>query len=292
MSNQQSTVGRREFLGAAAAAGVTILKPRLVFGTQANSAVRLALLGCGGRGTNVTGSFIENTGAVVTALGDLFPDQLEKGKAALDALAAKAGQAGDRPEEPLPWPRRLQAALREQGRRRRLHRDAALLPPLAPRGRARRRQAHLRREAGGGGRARREEGDGDREAVRRQAQPRRRLPDPPRVAVRGAREADPRGPDRRVRLRPDPLLRLRPPEARLRRQVARRAAAAQLGPRQGALGRHHRRAERPHHRRHQLAVRRPPGRGHRLREPRRAHRQGRLLLATSTACSSTRTTCT
>ena len=92
MSNQQSTVGRREFLGAAAAAGVTILKPRLVFGTQANSAVRLALLGCGGRGTNVTGSFIANTDAVVTALGDLFADQLEKGKAMLDASAAKAGK--------------------------------------------------------------------------------------------------------------------------------------------------------------------------------------------------------
>jgi myo-inositol 2-dehydrogenase/D-chiro-inositol 1-dehydrogenase len=93
MSDQKTTVGRREFIGAAAAgAGVTILKPSLVFGTQANSAVRLALLGCGGRGTNVTGSFIANTGAVVTALGDLFPDQLEKGKAALDAEAAKAGK--------------------------------------------------------------------------------------------------------------------------------------------------------------------------------------------------------
>jgi myo-inositol 2-dehydrogenase/D-chiro-inositol 1-dehydrogenase len=92
MSDQKTTVGRREFIGAAAAAGVTILKPRLVFGTQANSAVRLALLGCGGRGTNVTGSFIENTGAVVTALGDLFPDQLEKGQAVLNEAAAKAGK--------------------------------------------------------------------------------------------------------------------------------------------------------------------------------------------------------
>ena len=42
------TADRREFLGAAAvAAGITILKPKLVFGTQANSAVRLGLLGCG-----------------------------------------------------------------------------------------------------------------------------------------------------------------------------------------------------------------------------------------------------
>jgi predicted dehydrogenase len=92
MSNQQSKVGRREFLGVAAAAGVTILKPRLVFGTQANSAVRLGLLGCGGRGTNVTGSFLANTAAVVTALGDLFPDQLQNAKATLDAAAAKAGK--------------------------------------------------------------------------------------------------------------------------------------------------------------------------------------------------------
>ena len=92
MSDQKTSVGRREFIGAAAAAGVTILKPSLVFGTQANSAVRLALLGCGGRGTNVTASFLENTGAVVTALGDLFADQLEKGKAELDAAAAKAGK--------------------------------------------------------------------------------------------------------------------------------------------------------------------------------------------------------
>jgi predicted dehydrogenase len=92
MSDQHKTVDRRAFLGTAAAAGVTILHPRLVFGTQANSAVRLGLLGCGGRGTNVTGSFLENTGAVVTALGDVFPDALERGKAALDAAAAKAGK--------------------------------------------------------------------------------------------------------------------------------------------------------------------------------------------------------
>ena len=48
-------IGRREFVGmSVAAAGVTILKPRIAFGSQANSAVRLGLLGCGGRGRNVT----------------------------------------------------------------------------------------------------------------------------------------------------------------------------------------------------------------------------------------------
>ena len=87
------TADRREFLGVAAvAAGVTILKPRLVFGTQANSAVRLGLLGCGGRGRNVMGSFLENTSAVLTAIGDMFQDNLEAGKKELDGVAAKFGK--------------------------------------------------------------------------------------------------------------------------------------------------------------------------------------------------------
>jgi len=87
------TTGRREFLGVAAvAAGVTILKPSLVFGTQANSAVRLGLLGCGGRGTNVMGSFLENTSGVLTAIGDMFPDNLAAGKKELDAVSAKFGK--------------------------------------------------------------------------------------------------------------------------------------------------------------------------------------------------------
>src|SRR5512136_2821168 len=84
------TADRREFLGVAAvAAGVTILKPSVVFGTQANSAVRLGLLGCGGRGRNVMGSFIENTPAVLTAIGDMFKDNLEAGSTELNGASAK-----------------------------------------------------------------------------------------------------------------------------------------------------------------------------------------------------------
>jgi len=76
----------------AVAAGVTILKPRVAFGSQANSAVRLALLGCGGRGRGVTASFLEHTGAVLTALGDMFPDQLESARTRLDEQSAKIGK--------------------------------------------------------------------------------------------------------------------------------------------------------------------------------------------------------
>ena len=94
MSDSNDTgVGRREFVGVAAAtAGITILRPSLVFGTQMNSAVRLGLLGCGGRGLGVTSGFIKNTGAVVTAIGDLFADNLDAGKKRLDEAAAAAGK--------------------------------------------------------------------------------------------------------------------------------------------------------------------------------------------------------
>ena len=91
-------VDRRTFLGTAAAAGVVILEPRIVWGTQANSAVRLGVLGCGGRGRNVASSFIENTDAVVTAIADLFPDALEKAKKRVRRGVREARQARDRRE--------------------------------------------------------------------------------------------------------------------------------------------------------------------------------------------------
>ncbi|MEK6630066.1 MAG: Gfo/Idh/MocA family oxidoreductase [Acidobacteriota bacterium] len=92
--SRDTRVGRREFVGlaAAAAAGITIMKPSVVWGTQANSAIRLGLLGCGGRGLNVTGSFLTHTDAVVTAIGDIFQDNLDMGKQRLDAVSARLGK--------------------------------------------------------------------------------------------------------------------------------------------------------------------------------------------------------
>src|SRR5256884_8355989 len=74
-------VDRRKFLGAAATtAGMLLLKPELVRGTAANSTVRVALLGCGGRGTEDATNMIDTGGARVVALGDLFQDQLDKAR--------------------------------------------------------------------------------------------------------------------------------------------------------------------------------------------------------------------
>jgi predicted dehydrogenase len=86
---------RREFLqsAAAAATAITILKPRAAFGYQANSAVRMALLGCGNRGTHVATSFSQNTVAHVVALADLFKDQLDGAKTHFDNLNATLSRA-------------------------------------------------------------------------------------------------------------------------------------------------------------------------------------------------------
>jgi predicted dehydrogenase len=73
-------MNRRHFLQVAgAASGLLLVKPSTAFGYQANSAVRLGLLGCGSRGTSVATSFSQNTTAQVVALADLFADQLAAG---------------------------------------------------------------------------------------------------------------------------------------------------------------------------------------------------------------------
>jgi myo-inositol 2-dehydrogenase / D-chiro-inositol 1-dehydrogenase len=68
---------RREFLQAAAAAGsgLLILKPETVFGSQANSAVEVGIIGCGGRGNYIADFFVEHTGARIVAVADAFKDR-------------------------------------------------------------------------------------------------------------------------------------------------------------------------------------------------------------------------
>lgn len=83
---------RRKFVGtAAAASGILLLKPKTVFGYEANSAVRLALLGCGSRGTSVAESFLNNTSARVVAVADLFSDKLGPAKTRLDQVGVQKG---------------------------------------------------------------------------------------------------------------------------------------------------------------------------------------------------------
>ncbi len=81
-------MNRREFIQTGTACGLLLLKPSTAFSYQANSAVRLGLLGCGNRGTTVATSFSKSTTAQVVALADIFPDKLALGRDHFNKLNA------------------------------------------------------------------------------------------------------------------------------------------------------------------------------------------------------------
>ena len=73
--NEKSS--RREFVAAGSAAGLMILKPQTVRGSQANSALTVGLLGAGNRGTYVAGLFAKNEFARIAAVADIYDDMLQ-----------------------------------------------------------------------------------------------------------------------------------------------------------------------------------------------------------------------
>ena len=83
---------RREFIqNTAALSAVTIVSPATAFGTRANSAVRVGIIGCGSRGTAVVSSMSNHTNINVMAMADLFTDRLESSKKILDEQNIKKG---------------------------------------------------------------------------------------------------------------------------------------------------------------------------------------------------------
>jgi myo-inositol 2-dehydrogenase/D-chiro-inositol 1-dehydrogenase len=93
-SNSENKLDRREFIGTAAvAAGAMFIKPSLVHGSAANSAVRVGLLGCGGRGTEDATNMIDTGGARIVSLGDMFQDQLDAAHAQFDKIQQGKGYA-------------------------------------------------------------------------------------------------------------------------------------------------------------------------------------------------------
>ena len=75
-----SSLTRRRFLAksATAAAAVTIVKPRLVRGTQANARIRVGCIGLGGRGAWIARHVKEQAGYEITAVTDYFPEVAQK----------------------------------------------------------------------------------------------------------------------------------------------------------------------------------------------------------------------
>jgi predicted dehydrogenase len=87
-------VTRRKFIAVAAGmTGAMFIKPGLVHGTAVNSAVRVGLLGCGGRGTEDATNLVDTGGARVVALGDMFQDQLDIARKHFDEMQQAKGYA-------------------------------------------------------------------------------------------------------------------------------------------------------------------------------------------------------
>lgn len=61
----------------AAISAAIILRPDIVFGSKANSAIRVGIIGCGNRGTAVISSMSKHTNINIIAMADLFEDKLK-----------------------------------------------------------------------------------------------------------------------------------------------------------------------------------------------------------------------
>lgn len=68
---------RREFIQVASAAGLTILPSAAARAAEANSRIKVGIIGCGSRGTWIGNLFKENSGVEITAVADYFRDRVD-----------------------------------------------------------------------------------------------------------------------------------------------------------------------------------------------------------------------
>src|ERR1039458_49504 len=78
MTNNRPQIPRRAFLASAATAtAITVLKPSLVFGAEANSVLEIGLIGCGGRGSWIANLFADSGKYRLVACADYFQDKAD-----------------------------------------------------------------------------------------------------------------------------------------------------------------------------------------------------------------------
>ena len=78
MQSDTPRIPRRAFLaGAATASAITVLKPSLVFGAEANSVLEIGLIGCGGRGSWIAKLFADSGKYRFVACADYFQDKAD-----------------------------------------------------------------------------------------------------------------------------------------------------------------------------------------------------------------------
>jgi len=95
-SHDTSDTNRRTFLKAGTLAGVAALAPSIASAHNGDKEIRVALVGCGGRGTGAAAQSLSVPGTKLVALADAFPDKVS---AAYDGLKKQFGDRVDVPEE-------------------------------------------------------------------------------------------------------------------------------------------------------------------------------------------------
>jgi len=85
MENQSRTtrkkdkkISRRDFIAGAAATSFVLMKPSLVRGTEANSKVKLGMIGCGMRGKWIADLFVKHGGYEIVGAVDYFEDRVDE----------------------------------------------------------------------------------------------------------------------------------------------------------------------------------------------------------------------
>ncbi len=86
----QAHPSRRSLLRAAAVPGLLYLNPRTAFTYQANSAVEIGIVGCGGRGVYIGNFFLEDPNVRIVALADPIPSQMDALRAQLKLESPRA----------------------------------------------------------------------------------------------------------------------------------------------------------------------------------------------------------
>lgn len=90
---------RRRFLESSAAlAGAAVLSPDRIFGSQANSRIKLGIIGCGGRGRWIANLFHRHGGYEIHAVADYFQEAADScgGELGVDAARRFSGLEGYR----------------------------------------------------------------------------------------------------------------------------------------------------------------------------------------------------
>lgn len=86
------TQNRRNFIKTTGTIGAfTVVAPSLAFSYKANSAVRMGIIGCGGRGTNVISTMSRSSNINIVAMADIFGDKLDECRKKLNKVNEDKG---------------------------------------------------------------------------------------------------------------------------------------------------------------------------------------------------------